>query len=209
MLSENAFDFMYHFLKKNYRYLFDIAGILSAKNDEFIVFNTDGDKKLLFVEGDDDCYKIHLYGHEDVDCYFDFNKKLFLLSDKEKLSKNELSFFTAFEMELQGDNYVSIFDKEYSGVLPEKIYRFDTGFFEIGALVQIHVLKNEPINDAPDSFYNYGWKAGYRYNAIVANHKDNNTKLLLLAKCDKKVHDVLIDAEAVEKGIVKLIRIGW
>lgn len=208
MLSENAFDFIYHFLKKNYRYLVDIAGILSAKNDEFIVFNTDGDNKLLFVEGDDDCYKIHLYGHEDVDCYFDFNKKLVLLSNKEKLSKNELSFFTALEMELQGDNYVSHFDKEYSGVLPETCYRFDTGFFEIGALVQIHVLKNEPIINAPDIFYNYGWKVGYRYNAIVTDHKENNTKLLLLAKCDKKIHEVTISAEEVEKGIVKLIRIG-
>lgn len=208
MLSENAFDFIYHFLKKNYRYLVDIAGILSAKNDEFIVFNTEGDNKLLFIEGDDDCYKIHLYCHENVDCYFDFNKKLVLLSNKEKLSKNELSFFKAFEMELQGDNYVSIFDKEYSGVLPETCYRFDTGFFEIGALVQIHVLKNKPLIEAPNRFYNYGWQPGYRYNAIVANHKENNTKLLLLAKCDKKVHDVVIGAEEVEKGIVKLIRVG-
>lgn len=208
MLSENAFDFMYHFLKKNYHYLVDVAGILSAKNDEFIVFNSEGDNKLLFVEGDDDCYKIHLYDHENVDCYFDFNKKLVLLGDKEKLSKNELSFFTAFEMELQGDNYVSNFDKEYSGVLPETCYRFDTGFFEIGALVQIHVLKNKPIIEAPNRFDNYGWQSGYRYNAIVANHKENNTKLLLLAKCDKKVHDVVISAEEVEKGIVKLIRVG-
>lgn len=208
MLSENAFDFIYHFLKKNYRYLVDIAGILSVKNDVFTVFNTEGDNQLLFVEGDDDCYKIHLYGHENVDCYFDFNKKLFLLSDKEKLSKNELSFFTAFEMELQGDNYVSQFDKEYSGVLPETIYRFDTAHFEIGALVQIHVLKDTAIIDGQDRFYRYGWKAGYRYNAIVANHKENNTRLLLLAKCDKRVHDVIIGAEEVEKGIVKLIRVG-
>lgn len=208
MLSENAFDFIYHFLKKNYRYLVDIAGILSAKNDEFIVFNTDGDNKLLFIEGDDDCYKIHLYGHEDVDCYFDFNKKLVLLSDKEKLSKNELSFFTAFEMELQGDNYVSPFDKEYSGVLPEKCYRFDTGYFQIGALVQIHVLKNKPLIEAPDRFDNYSWQSGYRYNAIVTNYTEGKTKLLLLAACDNKVRDVVVGAEEVEKGIVKLIRVG-
>ena len=203
MLSENAFDFMYHFLKKNYHYLFDTAGIFE-KNGEYTGWDNVGAHNLLFIEGNDDCYKIYLYNHEDVDCYFDFNKKLVLLSDKEKLSKNELSFFNALEMELPGDNYVSILvDKEYSGVLPEKIYRFDTEHFEIGALVQIHVLKNAHIR-----FYNYGWKAGYRYNAIVANHKENNTKLLLLAKCDKRVHDVIISAEEVEKGIVKLIRIG-
>lgn len=114
-------------------------------------------------------------------------------------------------MELRGDEYVGEFNKEYKGVFPETIYRFDVGYFETGALVQIHVLKDESILDGKDRFKEYGWKAGYRYNAIVRTYENNKTLLYLYAQA-KDVYnfitEVAISAEEVEKELVKLIRVG-
>lgn len=142
----------------------------------------------------------------------DFNKKLIAYGNKEFLTANEKAFFTALERELKGDEYVSEFNKEYKGVLSETIYRFDVGYFEKGALVQIHVLKDKSLLYNEDRFKRYGWKAGYRYNAIVKTYENDKTILYLYAQTEENnftfISKVIIGAEEVEKGFVKLIRVG-
>lgn len=217
-MNDNVFSFMHKFLKNNYNLLFpEKEGEVLLISDSFFLVNPKDCKEIRHTiiglsQSSGDCYNIYLYCNDPCPtAYLDFDKKLIAYGDKESLTANERAFFTALEMELKGDEYVGEFNKEYKGVFPETIYRFDVGYFETGALVQIHVLKDESILDGKDRFKEYGWKAGYRYNAIVRTYENNKTLLYLYAQA-KDVYnfitEVAISAEEVEKGLVKLIRVG-
>jgi hypothetical protein len=223
-MNDNVFSFIHKFLRNNYKLLFP-----GKEGDVFLISGwLSGSFSLVYTEGcnavrktimelsqsSGDCYNIYLYNNDPCrpTAYLDFNKKLIAYGDKESLTANEKEFFTALEMELKGDEYVSEFNKEYKGVLPETIYRFDVGHFELGALIQIHVLKDESILYGKDRFKAYGWEAGYRYNAMVITYENNKTLLHLYAKTKENslssIKEVVISAEEVEKGLVKLIRVG-
>lgn len=219
-MSDNVFSFMHEFLRNNYKLLFpEKEGYVIPVSDIFFLVPKVCDEARVPIiklsqSSDDDCYYIFLYNNDSCNptAYLDFNKKLIAYGNKEFLTANEKAFFTALEMELKGDEYISEFNKEYKGVLPETIYRFDVGYFEHGALVQIHVLKNESILDGKDRFKEYGWKAGYRYNAIVKTYETNKTILYLYAQTKENnllfINEIVISAEEVAKGLVKLIRVG-
>lgn len=218
-MDDNVFSFMHKFLKNNYNLLFpEKEGDVLLVSDSFFLVNPKDCKEIRHTiiglsQSSGDCYNIYLYCNDPCPtAYMDFNKKLIAYGDKESLTANEKAFFTALEMELKGDEYVSEFNKEYKGVLPETIYRFDVGYFEHGALVQIHVLKDESLLYGKDRFNSYGWKAGYRYNAMVRTHENNKTLLHLYSQTKENslslIKEVVISAEEVEKGLVKLIRVG-
>lgn len=218
-MNDNVFSFMNKFLRNNYKLLFpEKEGEVLLLSDSFFLVNPKDCKEIRetiigLSQSSGDCYNIYLYCNNPcATAYLDFDKKLIAYGDKESLTSNEKAFFTALEMELKGDEYVSEFNKEYKGVLPETIYRFDVGYFETGALVQIHVLKDESLLYDKDRFKRYGWKAGYRYNAIVKTYETDKTILYLYAQTEENNHTfiskVIIGAEEVEKGLVKLIRVG-
>lgn len=220
-MNDNVFSFMHKFLKNNYNLLFpEKEGEVLLISDSFFLVNPKAcdESRLPIIKlsqsSDDCCYYIYLYNNDQCSptAYLDFNKKLIAYGNKEFLTANEKAFFTALEMELKGDEYVGEFNKEYKGVLPETIYRFDVGYFEKGALVQIHVLKDESLLYEEDRFKRYGWKAGYRYNAIVKTYETDKTILYLYAQTEENnftfISKVIIGAEEVEKGLVKLIRVG-
>jgi hypothetical protein len=210
---------MHEFLRGNYKLLFpEKEGYVIPISDIFFLEPKACDEARVPIiklsQSSDDCYYIYLYNNDQCSppAYLDFDKKLIAYGNKEFLTENEKAFFTALEMELKGDEYVSEFNKEYKGVLPETIYRFDVGHFELGALIQIHVLKDESILYGKDRFKAYGWEAGYRYNAMVITYENNKTLLHLYAKTKENslssIKEVVISAEEVEKGLVKLIRVG-
>lgn len=219
-MSDNVFSFMHEFLRNNYKLLFpEKEGYVMPVSDVFLLEPKEACEEaretiMKLSQSSDDCYYIFLYNNQSCNptVYLDFNKKLIAYGDKESLTANEKAFFTALEMELKGDEYVSEFNKEYKGVLQEAIYRFDVGYFEKGALVQIHVLKDESLLYDKDRFKRYGWKAGYRYNAIVKTYETDKTILYLYAQTEENnstfISKVIIGAEEVEKGLVKLIRVG-
>lgn len=218
-MNDNAFSFMHTFLRNNYKLLFpEKEGYVIPISDVFFLepkaHNEPREGIMKLSQSSDDCYYIFLYNNQSCNptAYLDFNKKLIAYGNKEFLTANEKEFFTAFEMELKGDEYVSEFNKEYKGVLPETIYRFDVGYFEHGALVQIHVLEDESLLYGKDRFKSYGWTAGYRYNAIVRRYENNKSLLYLYAQTKENslssIREVVISAEEVENGIVKLIRVG-
>ena len=218
-MNDNVFSFMHKFLKNNYNLLFpEKEGDVLLVSDSFFLVNPKDCKEIRHTiiglsQSSGDCYNIYLYCNDPCPtAYMDFNKKLIAYGDKESLAANEKAFFTALEMELKGDEYVSEFNKEYKGVLQEAIYRFDVGYFEKGALVQIHVLKDESLLYDKDRFKRYGWKAEYRYNAIVKTYETDKTILYLYAQTEENnstfISKVIVGAEEVEKGLVKLIRVG-
>lgn len=218
-MNNNVFSFMHEFLRNNYKLLFPKKeGYVIPISDIFFLVPKACDEARVPIiklsQSSDDCYYIFLYNNDSYNptAYLDFNKKLIAYGNKEFLTTNEKSFFTALEMELKGDEYVGEFNKEYKGVLPETIYRFDVDYFEHGALVQIHVLKDESILDGKDRFKEYGWQAGYRYNAIVKTYENDKTILYLYAQTEENnftfISEIVISAEEVEKGLVKLIRVG-
>lgn len=218
-MSGDVFSFMRKFITNNYKLLFPKKeGYVIPVSDIFFLEPKACDEARVPImklsQSSDDCYYIFLYNNQSCNptAYLDFNKKLIAYGDKEFLTSNEKEFFTALEMELKGDEYVSEFNKEYKGVLPETIYRFDVGYFEHGALVQIHVLKDESLLYGKDRFKSYGWRAGYRYNAMVKTYEDNKTLLHLYSQTKENslssIREVVISAEEVENGIVKLIRVG-
>lgn len=232
-MNDNVFSFMHEFLRNNYKLLFpEKDGEVLLLSDSFFLVNPKDCKEIRetiigLSQSSGDCYNIYLYCNNPcylycnnmcATAYLDFDKKLIAYEDKESLTSNEKAFFTALEMELKGDEYVSEFNKEYKGVFPETIYRFDVGYFEPGALVQIHVLKDESLLYDKDRFKRYGWKAGYRYNAIVKTYTTNKALLYLYSLTAKYatttndnftvINEIVISAEEVEKGLVKLIRVG-
>ena len=217
-MNDNVFSFIHTFLRNNYKLLFpEKEGYVIPISDIFFLEPKACDESRLPIiklsQSSDDCCYIFLYNDQcSPTAYLDFGKKLIAYGNKEFLTENEKAFFTALEMELKGDEYVSEFNKEYKGVLPETIYRFDVGHFEKGALVQIHVLKDESILYGKDRFKAYGWEAGYRYNAMVITYENNKTLLHLYSKTKENslssIKEVVISAEEVEKGLVKLIRVG-
>lgn len=217
-MNSDVFSFMHEFLRNNYKLLFpEKEGYVIQVSDVFYLKPKACDETrktiMKLSQSSGDCYYIFLYDNHPCNptAYLDFSKKLITYENKEFLTDNEKAFFTALEMELKGDEYVSEFNKEYKGVFPETIYRFDVGYFETGALVQIHVLKDESILDGKDRFKEYGWKAGYRYNAMVNTYETNKTLLYLYAQTKDNftfINEVVISAEEVEKGLVKLIRVG-
>lgn len=218
-MNDNVFSFIHEFLRNNYKLLFpEKEGEVLLVSDSFFLVNPKDCKEIRetiigLSQSSGDCYNIYLYCNNPcATAYLDFDKKLIAYGDKESLTSNEKAFFTALEMELKGDEYVSEFNKEYKGVLPETIYRFDVGYFEHGALVQIHVLKDESLLYGKDRFKSYGWTAGYRYNAIVKTYETDKTILYLYAQTEENnstfISKVIIGAEEVEKGLVKLIRVG-
>ena len=222
MLVNGFRAFLNEFLEKYYKFI--PCDIKDAEgNNPFIKANS---CSVTFTQPDDDgdfTCSVHVYngtnyshtltikkrtetyliGFVDKDIMFvDFEKKLIAYLDERSLSREEYQFWKAFEKELKQDEYQSPEEKEYSGILPETIYTFDTAHFQVGSLIKMHILKS------CSEFDRLGWRPGYYYNGMVVGFSQDKTSMYVHIKAtDDAFKDITLFAKGI-KDNMKIIKVG-
>lgn len=132
---------------------------------------------------------------------------------RSKCKKNELSYGQSlFINELESKlSEMKIRKSGHSGIITSTI--FDTDYLCVGSLVKVHLLTDNYRDIGGENRYHeYGWISGETYNAIVRTWTVDMRVLYLYAvtyECGNSfVEEIVIYADDVEDGIVKIEKVG-